>query len=137
MMEQLVFSSLDKESVKKAMDWVEGLVREVEVNEIFEEGIVRRIQPFGAFVEILPGKDGLVHVSKMSTEYVEDPNDVVKEGQKVRVKVVEVDDLGRINLSMIFDSQKQDNSENNSTRDPREDQKPSYKKDKFSRNPRR
>jgi len=130
-------SSLDKESVKKAMDWVEGLVREVEVNEIFEEGIVRRIQPFGAFVEILPGKDGLVHVSKMSTEYVEDPNDVVKEGQKVRVKVVEVDDLGRINLSMIFDSQKQDNSENNSTRDPREDQKPSYKKDKFSRNPRR
>ena len=130
-------SSPDKESVKKAMDWVEGLVREVEVNEIFEEGIVRRIQPFGAFVEILPGKDGLVHVSKMSTEYVEDPNDVVKEGQKVRVKVVEVDDLGRINLSMIFDSQKQDNSENNSTRDPREDQKPSYKKDKFSRNPRR
>ena len=130
-------SSPDKESVKKAMDWVEGLVREVEVNEIFEEGIVRRIQPFGAFVEILPGKDGLVHVSKMSTEYVEDPNDIVKEGQKVRVKVVEVDDLGRINLSMIFDSQKQDNSENNSTRDPREDQKPSYKKDKFSRNPRR
>jgi len=130
-------SSPDKESVKKAMDWIEGLVREVEVNEIFEEGIVRRIQPFGAFVEILPGKDGLVHVSKMSTEYVEDPNDIVKEGQKVRVKVVEVDDLGRINLSMIFDSQKQDNSENNSTRDPREDQKPSYEKDKFSRNPRR
>ena len=130
-------SSPDKESVKKAMDWVEGLVREVEVNEIFEEGIVRRIQPFGAFVEILPGKDGLVHVSKMSTEYVEDPNDIVKEGQKVRVKVVEVDDLGRINLSMIFDNQKQDSSEDGLKKDFGEDKKPFHKNDKFSHRPRR
>ena len=126
-------SAPDKESVKKAMDWVSGLVREVEVNEVFEEGIVKRIQPFGAFVEVLPGKEGLVHVSKMSTEYVEDPNDVIKEGQKVRVKVVEIDDLGRINLSMIFDSQKQDNSK----KDFREDKKPFYKKDRFSRKLRR
>jgi len=56
---------------------------------------------------------------------------LLKKVKKVRVKVVEVDDLGRINLSMIFDSQKQDNSENNSTRDPREDQKPSYKRISF------
>jgi len=130
-------SAPDKESVKKAMDWIEGLVREVEVNEIFEEGIVKRIQPFGAFVEVLPGKEGLVHVSKMSTEYIEDPHDVVKEGQKVRVKVVEIDDLGRINLSMIFDNQKQSNFEDNSKKDFMKDKKPFYKKDKFSREPRR
>jgi polyribonucleotide nucleotidyltransferase len=64
---------------------------------------VKRIQPFGAFVEILPGKDGMVHVSDMSTEFVKDLRDVVNIGDKVQVRVKEIDDLGRINLSMVMD----------------------------------
>jgi len=91
-----------KESVDKAIAWIKGLTREVKVGEVFEEGVVKRIQPFGAFVEILPGKEGLVHISKMAAGFVEDPNDVVKIGQKVKVKVVEIDEMKRINLSMVF-----------------------------------
>jgi predicted RNA-binding protein with RPS1 domain len=58
--------------------------------------------PFGAFVEILPGKEGMVHVSQMSTGFVDDPNKVVTIGQKVKVRVMEIDDMHRINLSMLF-----------------------------------
>jgi polyribonucleotide nucleotidyltransferase len=57
--------------------------------------------PFGAFVQILPGKDGLVHVSKMGKGFVRDPNEVVKIGQKVKVTVTQIDNQGRINLQMI------------------------------------
>ena len=95
-------SSPDQEAVEKAVAWVKGLVREVKAGEIFEEGIVKRIQPFGVFVEVLPGKEGLVHVSKMSTSYVDNPADVVTLGQKVKVLVTEIDDMGRINLTMVF-----------------------------------
>ncbi len=94
-------SAPDKEAVAKAMAWVEGLTRQPEVGEIFE-GIVKRIQPFGAFVEILPGKEGLVHVSRMSTRFIKDPGQIVKVGDKVKVKIFEIDDLGRINLTMIL-----------------------------------
>jgi len=99
---RVTISAIGPEAVKKATDWVEGLIKEVQVGEIFE-GEVKRIQPFGAFVEVLPGKEGLVHVSKMSAEFVSNPGDIVKIGDKVQVKVVEIDDLGRINLSMILD----------------------------------
>jgi len=58
--------------------------------------------PFGAFVEFLPGKEGMVHVSKMSAEFVKDPNDIIHLGDKVKVKVIEIDDQHRINLSMLF-----------------------------------
>jgi polyribonucleotide nucleotidyltransferase len=97
----VAISGTDDEAVKKAVEWVKGLVREVQPGEIFE-GEVKRILPFGAFVEVLPGKEGMVHVSKMSTEFVKDPNDVVKIGQKVKVRVAEIDEQGRINLSMLF-----------------------------------
>jgi polyribonucleotide nucleotidyltransferase len=97
----VAISGTDEEAVKKAVEWITGLVREVQPGETFE-GEVKRILPFGAFVEILPGKEGMVHVSKMSTEFVNDPNDVVKIGQKVKVRVAEIDDQGRINLSMLF-----------------------------------
>ena len=96
-------SALDKASVEKAVDWIEGLTREIKAGEVFEEGIVRRIQPFGAFVEVAPGKDGLVHVSRMAASFVSDPNRIVKIGQKVKVRVTEIDDRGRINLSMVFE----------------------------------
>lgn len=95
----VAISGTSDESVKKAAEWVRSLIREVTVGEAFE-GEVKRILPFGAFVEILPGKEGMVHVSKMTAGFVKDPNDVVTIGQKVKVKVVEIDDQGRINLSM-------------------------------------
>lgn len=91
----------DEAGLKAALDWISGLTREVKEGEVFE-GTVKRIQPFGAFVEVLPGKEGLVHVSQMSADYVESPEKVVEVGQKVKVRVREIDDLGRINLSMRF-----------------------------------
>lgn len=94
-------SAPDETAVEQAAARVEGLTREVKAEDVFE-GTVKRIQPFGAFVEILPGKEGLVHVSQLSTEYVSNPAAVVEIGQKVKVRVTEIDDLGRINLSMLF-----------------------------------
>ena len=96
-----VFISGSKDGVKKAVDWVTGLTRDVSVDEEFE-GEVKRLLPFGAFVEILPGKEGMVHVSQMATGFVNSPEDVVKIGQKVKVRVMEIDDQRRVNLSMLF-----------------------------------
>lgn len=93
-------SGMDKESVEKAAEMIESLTAEVEVGEEYE-GEVKRIQPFGAFVEVLPGKQGLVHVSRMSPTFVKDPSKIVSIGQKVKVRVTEIDELGRINLSML------------------------------------
>jgi len=98
----VTISGTSEDSVKKAVDWVKGLVREVKVGEIFEEAEVKRILPFGAFVEFLPGKEGMVHVSQMASGFVKNPSDVTSIGQKVKVRVLEVDEQGRINLSMLF-----------------------------------
>lgn len=103
----VAISGTSEEIVQKAVEWVKGLIREVAIGETFE-GEVKRILPFGAFVEVLPGKEGMVHVSKMSTEFVKNPNDVVSIGQKVKVKVVEIDEQGRINLSMLLNSEAKD-----------------------------
>ncbi|EKD64663.1 MAG: hypothetical protein ACD_50C00332G0008, partial [uncultured bacterium] len=103
----ITISGTSEESVNKALEWIAGITREITVGETFEAE-VKRILPFGAFVEFLPGKEGMVHVSKMSSGFVKNPNDVVKIGQKVKVKVIEVDEQGRINLSMLLeDEQKQ------------------------------
>lgn len=95
-------TGIDGASVDQAIEIIDGMVRELLPGEIFE-GTVVRMQPFGAFVEVLPGKDGLVHVSDMSETYVSDPYSVVKEGDKVQVRVKEVDQMGRLNLSMVLD----------------------------------
>jgi polyribonucleotide nucleotidyltransferase len=95
-------SGTDEEAVAKAVEWVKGITREVKVGEIFEEAEVKRMLPFGAFVEFLPGKEGMVHVSKMKEGFVRNPSDVVEIGQKVKVKVIEIDDQGRTNLTMLF-----------------------------------
>ncbi len=100
----VAISGTTDEQVQKAADWIRNLTRTVTIGEVFD-GEVKRILPFGAFVEILPGKEGMVHVSKMSTEFVKDPNDVVTIGQKVQVKVVEIDEQGRINLSMLLNEE--------------------------------
>lgn len=96
----ITISGTSEEAVDKALEWIKGITREIKVGENFD-GEVKRILPFGAFVEFLPGKEGMVHVSKMSTGFVKNPNDIVKIGQKVKVKVIEVDEQGRINLSML------------------------------------
>ncbi|MBI4057866.1 polyribonucleotide nucleotidyltransferase [Candidatus Microgenomates bacterium] len=92
-------SGADDDSVQTAVAMVEGLTKSVQPGETYE-GTVKRIQPFGAFVEVLPGKEGLVHISDLSDEYVEDPNTIVQIGQTVTVRVKEIDELGRINLTM-------------------------------------
>lgn len=98
----VTISGTDPDSVAKAVEWVKGLTREVVAGEEFE-GPVKRILPFGAFVEILPGKEGMVHVSKMGQGFIARPEDVVSLGQVVRVRVVEIDDQGRLNLTMKLD----------------------------------
>ncbi len=98
----VTITGIDPDGATRAREWVEGLVKEVAPGEIYE-GEVVRIQPFGAFVQVLPGKDGLVHVSDMAEGFVQNPEDVVSIGDKVQVRVKEVDNLGRINLSMRMD----------------------------------
>ena len=98
-------SGTDAAAVDKGAAMVEALVKEVVAGEIYE-GEVKRIQPFGAFVEILPGKDGLVHISDMAEGFVKTPEEVVHIGDKVKVRVKEIDDLGRINLSLNLDPAK-------------------------------
>lgn len=97
---RVTISGIDKANVDMAAKLIENMTREIQVGEIFE-GEVKRIAPFGAFVECIPGKDGLVHVSKMGRGFVKDPAEVVSVGQKVKVKVMEIDNMGRINLQMF------------------------------------
>jgi polyribonucleotide nucleotidyltransferase len=88
----------EHEAVEQAVDWIRSLTKEVVVGEIYE-GPVTRILNFGAFVEILPGKDGLVHISELEHGRVETVEDVLKVGDTVKVKVIEIDNMGRVNLS--------------------------------------
>ena len=83
---------------QRAVDMIKGLTEDAEVGKIYR-GKVKRIMNFGAFVEILPNKDGLVHVSELSDKYVKNVDEVVKVGDEFNVKVVGIDELGRINLS--------------------------------------
>ncbi len=92
-------TSEKKEAVEKAVEWVKNIAREVEVGETFK-GKVKRIMDFGCFVEILPGQEGLVHISKLSDKRVEKVKDIVDIGQIISVKVIGIDEQGRINLSM-------------------------------------
>jgi polyribonucleotide nucleotidyltransferase len=95
----VMVTAANPEGMRKAVDWIKQLTREVKVGEIFD-GPVTRILDFGAFVEILPKQEGLVHVSEMADYHVNSPKDIVKIGDMVKVKVYEIDSMGRINLSM-------------------------------------
>jgi polyribonucleotide nucleotidyltransferase len=95
-----MIASPDKKSIDGAIQFIRTLTAEPEVGKIYENCRVVSVLDFGAFVEILPGKEGLVHVSEMKDERVEKPSDVVKEGDRVAVKLVGVDDRGRLQLSM-------------------------------------
>jgi len=88
-----------EEAAKKALEWIQNITREVQVGEIFQ-GKIKRIMNFGAFAEILPGQEGLIHISQLAPYRVEKVEDIVKIGDIVPVKVIEIDEQGRINLSL-------------------------------------
>lgn len=94
----IYIASVDAEGGLKAQDWVKRLTQDVEVGKTYV-GKVTRIMAFGAFVEVLPGKEGLVHISQLAKERVEKVEDVVNIGDEIMVKCVEIDGQGRINLS--------------------------------------
>jgi polyribonucleotide nucleotidyltransferase len=111
-------SSSDTAQIEAAMNWIKGIVEEPEIGKIYN-GKVVNIVDFGAFVNFMGGKDGLVHVSEMKNERVASPKDVVSEGQDVKVKVLEIDQRGKVRLSMRVVDQ-ETGAELEDTRPPRE-----------------
>ncbi|MFA7596969.1 MAG: polyribonucleotide nucleotidyltransferase [Novosphingobium sp.] len=129
-------SSSDLSQIEAAKKWILGIVEEPEVGKIYD-GKVVNIVDFGAFVNFMGGKDGLVHVSEMRNERVEKPTDVVSEGQEVKVKVLEIDQRGKVRLSMRVVDQ-ETGAELEDTRPPREPREPrGDRADRGDRRPRR
>ena len=95
---RVFIAAVNTEAANKAIEMIEGITAEAEVGKVYT-GKVTRLMNFGAFVEILPGKEGLVHISQLSTEHVDKVEDVVSVGDEIVVKVTEIDNKGRINLS--------------------------------------
>jgi polyribonucleotide nucleotidyltransferase len=92
-------AAVDGKAIEAALKMIQDIVAEPEVGKIYD-GTVVKIMEFGAFVNIMPGRDGLVHISQLSDKRVEKVTDVVNEGDKVKVKLTAIDDQGRLNLSM-------------------------------------
>ena len=95
----ITIAAVDAEAARRAQQRIADLTAEVEIGKIYN-GTVLKILEFGAIVQVLPGRDGLLHVSQIAQERVNKVEDYVKEGQSVRVKVIEADDKGRLRLSM-------------------------------------
>ena len=89
---------MDLDNAKRAIFMVETIANDPEIGSIYK-GVVTRLMSFGAFVEIAPGKEGLVHISRLDVKHVDRVEDVVAVGDEIIVKVIEIDDQGRINLS--------------------------------------
>ncbi|CAN5280953.1 polyribonucleotide nucleotidyltransferase [soil metagenome] len=102
--------SSDQAKVDHAVAYISNMMRSIEVGEEFD-GEVVRIESYGAFVNIAPGRDGLVHVSAMATDYVQDANDIVTMGEKVHVRVAEIQDDGKIKLTMLTPEQESESAE--------------------------
>jgi len=102
----LIFVTSEKEeSAQKAIEWIKNITKEIKVGEIFQ-GKVKRVLDFGAFVEILPGQEGLIHISKLAPYRVKKVEDIVRVGDIVSVKVISIDDQGRINLTLLKNNRK-------------------------------
>jgi polyribonucleotide nucleotidyltransferase len=95
---KVIVASPDKDALEKAVGMIKALTEEPEVGKIYE-ATVKRIMNFGAFVEFIPGREGLVHVSELANKFVKDVNEVIKVGDKFKVKLMEKDEMGRFNLS--------------------------------------
>ena len=95
----ITVSATDFDKITNALNWIRGLTEEPEVGKIYR-GRVASVKDFGAFVTILPGIDGMVHVSQLSDERVENVSDVLSEGDEVDVKLVAIDERGRLSLSI-------------------------------------
>ncbi len=106
----VMVSSTSDESIKETISVIQGMFQTIEPGQVFE-GKVVRLMPFGAFVELAPGKDGLVHVSQMAPGRVEKPEDIVEIGQTVKVRVTEVSPEGKVSLSMLFGADMKPESE--------------------------
>ena len=94
----MLVASADGNSMQRAIEIIQGITAEAEVGKVYK-GIVKKIVDFGAFVEILPGTDGLLHISQIGPGRVSRVSDVLKEGEEIMVKVLEVDKQGKIRLS--------------------------------------
>ena len=95
---RVFIASPDQASAAKAKGMIDAIVKVIQLNEVYF-GTVVRIMPFGAFVELLPGKDGMVHISRLANQRVNKVEDEVNIGDKIMVKVIEIDGQGRVNLS--------------------------------------
>ena len=95
---KVIIASPDTAALDKAVGMIKGITQEPEIGAIYE-ATVKRIMNFGAFCEFFPGREGLVHVSELSNKFVKDVNEVVKLGDRFKVKLVEKDEMGRFNLS--------------------------------------
>ncbi|EOQ95211.1 polyribonucleotide nucleotidyltransferase [Leptospira wolbachii serovar Codice str. CDC] len=95
---KVTIASPSEEAKEKAIAMIDGIFEEIEVGKIYD-GVIKRIADFGAFVEILPGKEGLCHISKLDVKRVQSVRDIVSEGDKIQVKVISVDKMGKIDLS--------------------------------------
>lgn len=96
---RVVISSQDHQALEKAVSYVEGLTEEPEVGKIYD-GTIKKVTNFGAFCEFLPNKDGLIHVSELADKFVKSAEDIVKVGQEVKVKLIAIDEQGRVKLSL-------------------------------------
>ncbi len=96
---QVYITSSDGPSLDAAKHMVEALTVEVEVGKIYKGKVMRIMPRLGAFVEVLPGKEGLVHISQLDIKHIDKVEDVVKEGDELEVKCIEIDNMGRVNLS--------------------------------------
>ena len=95
---KVVLYHSDKEMIQKARSIIEDIVREAKVGEIYDSKVLR-LESYGAFVELFKGQDALLHVSKIAHERVNKPEDVLKIGDTIKVKVMEIDEKGRVNVS--------------------------------------
>ncbi len=121
---RVAIATPDEEAAAKARRIIEGIAKDVEVGEVYQGRVVRILSNMGAFIELLPGKDGLLHISKMANERVEKVEDVLNIGDEVEVKVAEIDSQGRVNLlrtDIVYNQNRMSRPTGDRNRPPRRD----------------
>jgi polyribonucleotide nucleotidyltransferase len=131
----VIIGSSNEQSARRAIEIIESLTREVEIGDIYT-GKVTRLMDFGAFVEIIPGKEGLVHISELADYRVPSVEDVVKLGDEIMVKVIDIDELGRVRLSRRAVFGKESETGGAGVKAPTRDTRPPRKQDR-NRSPQR